>query len=179
MNYFTKYIIGLLIIILLFIISYYFFKTKEGFDVNDITKMINDIKDISNAVDDIPDEINNIDNKLTKQFGSVFIQIGNIFEQLLNILQEIADKIIILPSCITTYATKELINTIEFFYNKFVPNIIRRFFGFIYYYTFRYLFEFIGYITGFDDSVKKCYGFDISSEMNKINSSLKNIGSSF
>ena len=46
-------------------------------------------------------------------------------------------------------------------------------------FEFRYVFEFIGYITGYDASVQKCYGFNVSNEVDKINSSLNNIESSF
>ena len=44
---------------------------------------------------------------------------------------------------------------------------------------FRYIFEFIGYITGYDASVQKCYGFNVSSEVDNINSNLTKIESSF
>ena len=64
-------------------------------------------------------------------------------------------------------------------YNKILPKFLRNIFSFIYKYTFRYVFEFIGYITGYDKSVQKCYGFNVSTQVDKINSSLTNMESSF
>ena len=137
-------------------------------------------------------------NTVTQKFESVFIQfgdifnkgiiepiltlfkgIGNIFEQIFNILIEISNKIISLPNCIGTYIMKESINTFNFAYNKIIPTFIRNILSFIYKYTLMYVFEFIGYITGYDKSVQKCYGFNISSEVDNINSSLKTINTSF
>jgi hypothetical protein len=170
-NYFTKYIIGLLIILLIFIICYDFLKTKESFKVN---------KKLTKQADSAGKEIEkNIMNTLTKKLGAIFIQIGDIFKQLLNILKEVANKLISLPGCIFTYAIKEVINTFNSLYKRILPNFIKKIFSFIYKYTFRYVFDFIGYITGYDNSVKKCYGFDISLQMKNINSSIKKIGSSF
>ena len=60
-----------------------------------------------------------------------------------------------------------------------MPNFLRNIFSSIYYYTFRYIFNFIGNITGYTDSVQKCYGFNVSSEVDKMNSSLNKIQSSF
>ena len=44
---------------------------------------------------------------------------------------------------------------------------------------FKYVFNFIGSITGYDKSYDKCYGFNISKEINKITDNVDNIGSSF
>lgn len=110
---------------------------------------------------------------------AVFTGIGNIFMQVFNILKEIGNKIVSLPNCIFTYAIKSTIDTLYFLYDKIMPNFLQNIFSSIYYYSFRYLFNFIGYITGYTDSVKKCYGFNVSTEVDKMNSSLKNIQSSF
>jgi len=137
-------------------------------------------------------------NILTKKLESIFIQIGdifnkglvepilavfkgfgNIFVQIFNILKEIGNKIVSLPNCIFTYAMKETLNTLDYFYNRIIPKFLRDILSFVYRYTFRYVFEFIGYITGYTDSVQKCYGFNVSSEVNKMNSSLTNIGDTF
>ena len=118
-------------------------------------------------------------NGLIKPILALFTGIGNIFLQIFNILKEIANKIVQLPNCIFTYAIKETIDTISYLYRKIIPNFLRNIINVIYKYTFRYLFEFVGYITGYNESVHKCYGFNVSSEVDKINSSLGNIESSF
>jgi hypothetical protein len=165
-----------------------------------LTQQVNNMGDeILKKTEEMGKEIEkNTINILTNKLGSIFIQlgdifnkgivepilavfngIGNIFVQIFNILKEIGNKIVSLPNCIFTYAIKESINTLDYFYNKIIPKFLRNIFSFIYRYTFRYLFEFIGYITGYDDSVQKCYGFNVSSEVDNINSSLNNIESSF
>jgi F0F1-type ATP synthase membrane subunit b/b' len=137
-------------------------------------------------------------NILTKKLGSIFIQIGdifnkgiiepilavfngigNIFVQIFNILKEVGNKIVSLPNCIFTYAIKEVLNTFNYLYNKLIPTFLKNILSFIYRYTFRYVFEFIGYITGYNTSVQKCYGFNVSSQVDNINSSLSKIQSSF
>ena len=110
---------------------------------------------------------------------TLFIGIGHIFEQIFNILKEISNKIISLPNCIGTYIIKESINIFDLLYNKITPKFIRNIISFIYNYTFIYVFNFIGNVTGYDNSVQKCYGFDISSEVDNINSNLKTIDTSF
>jgi hypothetical protein len=230
MKHFVKDIIILFIsILIIFIICYsFFFKTKEGFGLNDIDNMFSDVKNITKVVGTIPNEINNIENKLnqqvnnmgnqikkqteemgkeiekntlnilTKKLGSIFIQIGdifnkgiiepilavfngigNIFVQIFNILKEVGNKIVSLPNCIFTYAIKETINTFNYLYNKILPKFLKNIISFIYRYTFRYVFEFIGYITGYNTSVQKCYGFNVSSQVDNINSSLNKIQTSF
>lgn len=176
-------------------------------DVKKVTKTVDDIpkeiknidKKLSKQVSDMGKEIEkNTINMLTNKLGSVFKQIGdiinagliqpilalfngigNIFVQIFNILKEITNKIISLPNCIFTYAIKETIDTFNYLYRKIIPKFLRNIFSFIYKYTFRYLFDFIGYITGYTASVQKCYSFNVSSEIDKINSSLNNIESSF
>ena len=110
---------------------------------------------------------------------TLFIGIGNIFEQIFNILKEISNKIISLPNCIGTYIIKETINIFDLLYNKIMPKFIKNIISFIYKYTFIYIFEFIGNVTGYNKSVEKCYGFDISSEVDNINSNFKTIDNSF
>jgi|688.fasta_scaffold290322_2 hypothetical protein len=125
-------------------------------------------------------QIKDILNKgLIEPIMTLFNGIGNIFVQIFKILKEIIDKIVSLPNCILTYALKEFINTLDYIYNKIIPKFLRDIVSFIYKYTFRYIFEFIGYITGYTNSVEKCYGFNVSSQVDNINSSLNNIESSF
>jgi hypothetical protein len=167
---------------------------------NKLTQQVNNMgNEIKKQTEEMGKEIEkNTINILTKKLGSIFIQIGdifnkgiiepilalfngigNIFLQIFNILKEVGNKIVSLPNCIFTYAIKETINTFNYLYNKIIPKFLRNIISFIYRYTFRYLFEFIGYITGYDNSVQKCYGFNVSSQVDNINSSLNKIQSSF
>lgn len=176
-------------------------------DVKKVTKVVGDIPDeinninkkLTEKIDNMGKQIEkNMTNVLTKKLGSIFTQIGdifdkglvqpilavfkgfgNIFVQIFGILKEIGNKIVSLPSCIVIFMIKGTINTIEYFYSKMVPKFLRNILSFIYRYTLRYLFDFIGYITGFDDSVQRCYGFNVSSEVNKMSSSLTNVGDTF
>lgn len=116
---------------------------------------------------------------LIKPILNLFVGIGNIFIQIFNILKQIGYKIGSLPGCIMTYAIKETIDTFDFIYNKIMPNFLKNIISFVYKYTLRYIFEFIGYITGYNDSIERCYGFDISTNVDKINSNLTDIDTSF
>jgi len=230
MNKKLKLKVILILSILLFFIIYYmfFYKTSEGFSVNDIDKMFDDIKDVTKTVNDIPNEINNIDKKFTQevtkvgsqlekkteemgkeieikivnsitvklksiftQLGEIFnnglikpilnlfVGIGNIFMQIFDILKQIGNKIASLPNCIITYIIKGSIDTTESIYNKIMPNFLKNIISFVYKYTLRYIFDFIGNITGYSDNVDKCYNFSVSTNVDKINSNLTNISSSF
>lgn len=110
---------------------------------------------------------------------NLFVGIGNIFVQLFNILMQIGNKIGSLPNCITTYMMKETLDTFNSTYKKIVPGFFRNIISSIYNYTFIYFFNFIGNITGYTNNVKKCYEFNISNNVDKINSNLKDINSSF
>lgn len=165
-----------------------------------LTQQVNSMGDeIVKKTEQMGKEIEkNTVNFLTKKLGSIFTQLGdifnkgivepilaifngfgNIFVQIFNILKEIGNKIVSLPNCIFTYAIKESLNTLDYFYDRIIPKFFRNILSFIYRYTFRYVFEFIGYITGYTDNVKKCYGFNVSSEVDKMNSSINNIGKTF
>lgn len=176
-------------------------------DVKNITKVVGQVpKQINNIDNKLTKQLNNMGkeiekntiNILTNKLQSVFIQIGdifnngiikpilalfngigNIFVQIFNILKEISNKIVSLPNCIFTYGIKETINSFNYLYNKILPKFLRNILSFIYKYTFRYVFGFIGYITGYDKSVQKCYGFNVSNQVNNINSSLNKIQKSF
>ena len=140
----------------------------------------NTINILTNKLGSIFTQIGDIFNKgIVDPILAVFKGFGNIFVQIFNVLKEIGNKIISLPNCIFTYAMKESLNTLDYFYDRIIPNFLRNIFSFIYRYTFRYLFEFIGYITGYSDNVQKCYGFNVSSEVDKMNSSINNIGETF
>jgi hypothetical protein len=116
---------------------------------------------------------------LIKPILNLFVGIGNIFIQIFNILKQIGYKIGSLPNCITTYIIKETIDTSHAIYKRIMPNFLKNIISFVYKYTFGYIFDFIGYITGYNDSVDKCYNFNISTNVDKINSNLTDINSSF
>jgi hypothetical protein len=110
---------------------------------------------------------------------TMFTGIGNVFMQIFSIIKMIGNKIASLPGCIIVYAIQSTIDTIFYIYRKLIPDFVRSGLSFIYNYTFRYLFEFIGYITGYTDAVKSCYGFNVSTEVNKMNSTFNNIQKTF
>jgi hypothetical protein len=200
-------IIIVLNILLFFVIMYgLFFKEKEGFNVKDIKKMSNSIKNATKVVQKLPKQIesmgkqiekNTVDiftnklksiftqigdmfnNGLIKPLGTLFTAIGNVFVQIFNILKKIGSKIASLPGCIIVYAIKSTIDTIFLIYRKIMPKFIRDSISFIYKYTFSYIFDFIGWLTGYTAAVKKCYGFDVSTEVNKISSGFNNAQKSF
>jgi len=160
--------------------------TELGDQIKDkLEKMGQQIE--KNTTDLVTNKLTSIFTQLGDMFNEALIQpilnlftgIGNIFVQIFGILQEIGNKIVQLPNCILTYAIKSTIDTINYLYNKIVPKIIRDPLSFIYKYTLGIIFDFISRITGFDASVNKCYGFNINSEINKINSNLNDINDSF
>jgi len=141
---------------------------------------------------------NNTADVFTNKLKSIFTQLGNmlndglinpiidlftgisdIFIQILGILKEIGNKIVQFPNCVLTYAIQSTFDTMYYLYNTILPEAIRYPLSFIYKYTLGLIIEFISNITGFTDSVNKCYGFNIRSEINKINSNLEDIDSSF
>lgn len=125
-------------------------------------------------------QIGDIFNKgLIDPILALFNGIGNIFIQIFNILKEIGNKIVSLPNCIITYGITETINTLNFIYETITPKFLKNFISPIYKYTLGYIFGFIGYITGYTSSVERCYGFNISTQVDNINSSLNDINSSF
>ena len=125
-------------------------------------------------------QLGNIFNEgLVKPILDVFKGIGDIFVQIFNIVKEIGNKIVSLPNCIFTYAIKSTIDSCYFFYNKIMPKFIKNIFSFIYDYTLSYVFDFIGYLTGYSDSVKRCYGFNVSTQVDNIKESLGDIQSTF
>ena len=60
-----------------------------------------------------------------------------------------------------------------------MPSFLRDMFSVVYKYTFAYVFEFIGYITGYTAAVKSCYGFNASDEVDNINSGFNDAQQSF
>lgn len=119
-----------------------------------------------------------LNSGLIKPITDLFIGIGNIFVQIFNILKEVGDKIVSLPGCMFTYFFKSIVDILNEFYSL-IPQIIRKPISFIYKYTLGYIIDFLADITGYNTNVQRCYGFNIDSQVNKINSNLTNINSSF
>lgn len=111
--------------------------------------------------------------------GTLFTAIGNVFVQLFSIIKMIGNKIAALPGCIIIYAIQSTIDTMFFVYRQIVPSFIRSNLSIVYKYTFGYIFGFIGWLTGYTAAVKSCYGFNVSDEVDKINSGFNSAQKSF
>lgn len=162
-------------------------KTKKmGQQIEEKTKEMgqqiqeNTIKILTDKLKNIFVDIGNVlNNGIIKPILAVFTGFGNIFIQVFNILKEIGNKIVSLPNCIFTYSIKSTIGTLYALYDRIFPKFLKNIFSSIYYYTLKYVVDFIAYITGYDDSVQKCYGFNVSDEIDKMNSNFNKIKSSF
>lgn len=140
----------------------------------------NTVDIFTNKLKSIFTQLGDIFNKgLVDPIITLFKGIGNIFVQIFGILEEIGNKIVQLPNCIFTYAIKSFIDTIYAIYSRIIPKAIRNPILTIYSYTLGIIVNFIAEITGYNDSVRKCYGFNVNSEINKINSNLNNINKTF
>jgi hypothetical protein len=189
--------------ILLFVIIIYglFYKNKEGFNIkkefnkmgkkieknllNKTTKVVNNMGkkielNLFNKITSIFTKLGNMINEgLIQPLGQLFVAIGIVFEQLINILIKIGNKIGALPGCIIVYAVKSTFDTIFFILKKITPKTLQESFSFVYKYTFRYIFDFIGWITGYTAAVNKCYGFNVSDEVDRMNKGFSNAAKSF
>ena len=119
-----------------------------------------------------------LNSGLIKPITDLFIGIGNIFVQIFNILKELGDKIVSLPGCISTYLFKSIVDILNGFYSL-LPQIIRKPISFIYNYTLGYIIDFLADASGYNENVQRCYGFNIGSQVKKINSNLTDINTSF
>ena len=118
-------------------------------------------------------------NGLVKPITGLFEGIGNIFIQIFKILGLVVNKIVSLPGCIITYVFVEIYNTISNIYKFIMPNFLQNIIYTVYRYTIKIIIDFFTRILGIDDSINRCYGFNISKEMSSINSQLDNINNSF
>jgi predicted PurR-regulated permease PerM len=148
-------------------------KMGEEIEAKTINVLVVKLKSIFTQLGDI------FNDSIISPIITLFNNIGNIFIQIFGILQEIGNKIVSLPGCLLTYAITETLNTFFYFYRTILPKFIRDIFTNIYNFTFKYVFNFIGSISGYDKSYDRCYGFNISNEVNKINSNLTNINAAF
>jgi hypothetical protein len=175
--------------------------------INDVTKTVGEIpKEINNISDKLTKQVEEMGKKIekntidmvTNKFKSVFTQlgdmfyqglilplgtlftaIGNVFVQLFSIIKMIGNKIGSLPGCIIIYAIQSTIDTMFFVYRQITPSFIRSNLSIVYKYTLGYIFDFIGWLTGYTAAVKSCYGFNVSDEVDKINSGFNNAQRSF
>jgi hypothetical protein len=183
------------------------FSTKDIDKIfNQTNNIMNIAKNIPNQVNNVSKEIKNapqqiikeVETTVTKKLRSVLTQIGDIFMkgiinpilavfigiqtifiQIFKILKKIVDKIIGLPSCMFTYLFKTFMDTIYAIYASIIPKFIRSPISTIYKYTLRYPVDFISYHTGYDASVKRCYGFNVDDEIGQMNNKLSDIDKAF
>jgi len=173
---------------------------KIGDVANTIPKEINDI---NNKIDK---KLVDMGNKIQKQtldvittkFKSVFTQIGDIlydgiinpilvlfkgigemFVQIFNILMLIGNKIITLPGCIFPYVITEIINMFNAIYKFLIPSFIKYPLSIIYKYTLGIIIGGISQLSGWDITVKRCYGFNIDDEIKSMNNQFKKINDAF
>lgn len=162
-------------------------------------KIPKELKDVSNQIENVSTEITGeVENVVTIKIKSVLDQIGDVFNsalvkpimtlfigiqtifiQIFNILKEIVNKIISLPACIFTYLFQTILDTIYGIYVFIMPNFIRSPLSVAYKYTLRYPIDFISEYSGYDASVKRCYGFNVDKEINTMNTKLQDINTSF
>lgn len=162
-------------------------------------KIPNQVNSVSKEIQNAPKQIiSEVETVVTKKLKSVFTQIGDIFMdgivnpiltvfigiqtifiQIFNILKKIVDKIISLPSCMFTYLFKTIIDTIYAIYASIIPRFIRSPISTIYKYTLRFLVDPIAEYSGYNSSVKRCYGFNVDKEVGKMNEKLNDIDKSF
>jgi len=157
-----------------------------------VTKKINNVeqvftKKINNLENIFTNKIRSVLNQIGKIFMdgiinpilAVFVGIQTIFVEIFNILKKITDKIISLPSCMFTYLFKTTLDTIYAIYAAIIPKFIRSPISTIYSYTLAYPVNFISYHSGYDASVRKCYGFNVDKEVGNMNDKLNDINKSF
>jgi hypothetical protein len=162
-------------------------------------KIPNQVNSVSNEIKNAPRQIiSEVETVVTQKLRSVFTQIGDIFMdgivrpiitvfigiqtifiQIFNILKKIVDKIISLPSCMFTYLFKTTIDTIYAIYASIIPRFIRSPISTIYKYTLRFIVDPIAEYSGYNSSVKRCYGFNVDKEVDKMNEKLNDIDKSF
>jgi hypothetical protein len=171
--------------------------------VDDVKDTVKDVKTAMSSVEkSIDKKLSAIEdttkNLITNKFTSIFTQlgdifkkglvdpmislftgIGNIFVQIFKILQLIVSKITSLPECIFTYALVSMNDAIYRGYKFITPTLLQNVFSSVYTYTFKIIVDFLTKSLGIDDDIKKCYGFNIKTEMSSINSSLNNINTDF
>lgn len=135
---------------------------------------------------------------VTSKFKSVFTQLGDIFDeglvqpllmlftgfgqvfmQIFGILGEVGAKIVSLPGCLMTYAIHEVWGAFAFFYKLILPKFLRSMLDFVYAWTIGLVFTFVGWLTGYTDSLRRCYRFNVDKEIKAMSVSFDKIGAAF
>ena len=189
--YLCIYLIVFVFLLLLYL-AYIESKTKENFGIGDITGGLEKIAgDAGGGITDIKNQVRSIVNDQLKSFTgklvNVIVQpikglvygIGGIFISILNILILIGNKIASLPNCIPFYFVDSIIATVLGFFKYFLPGFIYDFFTNVYNWTLGIFVNWFLNLIGWTDADKKCYAFNIDSQVKKMNDAVKNIGRSF
>jgi predicted PurR-regulated permease PerM len=145
------------------------------------------IKDIQNQIKDITRKIAKfgttfislITDAIVNPFLSLFAGLKTIFNQIFGIFIAIGDKIVSLPHCILFYITDSIFSTVTSVSNAILPRFITIFFGTIYSYMFQPVIKWVLNLFDYYDANKKCYSFNVNSEVNKITNEFKKMGTSF
>lgn len=145
------------------------------------TKKINKLEDVfTNKIKSVLNQIGKVFmDGIVNPIIAVFVGIQTIFIEIFNILKKIVDKMISLPSCMFTYTFKTSTDTIDGIYRSAIPKSIRSPISTVYNYTLAYPVNFISYQSGYDSSVRKCYGFNVDKEINNMNKKLNDINDAF
>ena len=118
-------------------------------------------------------------DSIVKPFQKLFLGLGNVFNQFFGILKEIGNKIVSLPGCVLFYIVDTTYATITSICNAILPSFITNIFGSIYDYIFHPIIHWFLNLFGYYDSQKKCYGFDVNKQVDKITDEFNEIGASF
>jgi hypothetical protein len=102
---------------------------------------------------------------------------GTVFKELFNILKMIGNKITSLPGCMPFYFFFGIFDTISGVFKSFLPNFITKPIEQLYNFLIEPIFNFMLKLIGYNNS--KCYGFDVSKSIDKIDDTFKDIGKEF
>lgn len=143
-----------------------------------VLKEANDlvIKKIQNLFTGLGNVLN---DGIVKPLTALFTGIGNIFVQIFEILKKIGYKIVSLPGCILFYLINGTVASILGFISWFIPSWIERPIAAIWNATFGKLLDWFLGLVGYTSASKKCYGFNVDEEIDKMNDNFKKIGKSF
>lgn len=177
----------------------------DGFSssLSGITKSVNSM---TNTVSGLPKEMDskinamgkNIEKGITTkfvsfadQFGDVmydsivspllvlFEGLGRIFISLFSVIGSLGLKVAMLPMCIIPYMFGGIGSVFQRVYDAVLPSLIRTPIRVVYEYTLGPVLGFFAYITGISWILGKCYGFNISRDLNSMKSDLGQIQSDF
>ena len=110
---------------------------------------------------------------------SLFAGLGSVFMQIFEILKQIGYKIVSLPGCILFYLINGTVSSILGIISIFIPSWIENPIVSIWNATFGKLIDWFLGVIGYTAASRKCYGFNVDEEIDKMNTSFKKIGDSF